>query len=485
MTEAQGDNSETGFELLGLPVVGEGEVLRAREPFELLASQFVEELRGGGRPSAEHYARRFPVHAGRIREVFPVLAMLEGARLSRESRAMRRNMPGSIPFSRLGQCELLREVGRGGMGVVFRARDLQSGHTVALKVLPWRASLAPEWVLRFEQEAETARQLHHPHIVPVFRWGQDSGYSFLVMQFIRGVGLDRVIEHLGASSGGVRPGQLCAESDADPAVAGEAGVSAVRGPESSGGLTLYPTSWHEFVRITLQAAQALRGAHQAGICHNDIKPGNLLLEPGGHVWVADFGLSQPMRGALSSGAAGLAAGSSAAGDAAAGQRGRALRAFALRGGSRSVSRLRSRSSLSGGVCGGTLRYMAPERFGGVSSAAADVYSLGATLYELSLQCALFAHDDGEVLRELILREAPVSPRDLCREYPVGLETIVLNCLQKRVEDRYGTADALLGDLLRLTHGGRIRSTRRSRISVWFGGVSGWMRGVSGSGEGSR
>jgi serine/threonine-protein kinase len=480
VTDALGDNSETGFQLLGLPVVGDGEVLRAREPFELLASQFVEELRGGGRPLVEQYARRFPVHAVRIREVFPVLAMLEGARLSRESRAMRRNMPGSFPFSRLGQCELLREVGRGGMGVVFRARDLQSGHTVALKVLPWRASLAPEWVLRFEQEAETARQLHHPHIVPVFRWGQDNGYSFLVMQFIRGVGLDRVIEFLGGSTGGVSPGKLFAASEADSAAAVQTVGSVSGGSECSGGLTLYPTSWDEFVRITLQAAQALRGAHQAGICHNDIKPGNLLLEPGGHVWVADFGLSQPMRGALSSGIGGVSAG------AAAGLREhRPLRSLALRSGLRGGVRGRSRSSISGGVCGGTLRYMAPERFTGVSSAAADVYSLGATLYELSLQCALFDHDDGEVLRELILREAPVSPRDLCREYPVGLETIVLNCLQKRVEDRYGTADALLGDLLRLTHGGRIRSTRRSRMSVWFGGLSGWMRGAGRAGEGSR
>lgn len=421
VSDSGSDESDSDFQLLGLPVSDEADLLRARVPFELLASQFVDELRSGSRPSVEHYARRFPPHAAKIREVFPVLAMLELARVNKESRAMRRNMPGTFPFSRLGQCELLQEIGRGGMGVVFRARDLNSSHIVALKVLPWRVSLAPEWVARFEREAETARSLHHPHIVPVFRWGQDSGYSFIVMQFIRGVGLDRVIESLGRS-----PSEVALES-------------LIPNTERSGqGLTLHSSAWQEFVRIGIQALQALRAAHGAGICHNDIKPGNLLLESGGHVWVADFGLSQPLRTGVSAGVRGL-----------------------------------ERS----GVFGGTLRYMAPERFRGVNSAGADLYSLGATLYELALQCAPFNNEDSEALREQILREAPLQPRDLCRDFPRGLETIILNCLQKDPQDRYQNADALLEDFLRFTHGRRIRSTRRSRVTVLFSGVSRWFRGM--------
>ena len=92
-------NDETGFQLLGLPATDDESAQRARAPFELLVSQFVEELRRGGKPSVERYARRFPPHADKIREVFPVLAMLETARLDRESRSIRRNMPGSFPFS--------------------------------------------------------------------------------------------------------------------------------------------------------------------------------------------------------------------------------------------------------------------------------------------------------------------------------------------------------------------------------------------------
>lgn len=420
-SEEHEDESHSDFQLLGLPVADEADSLRARVPFELLASQFVDELRAGGRPSVDHYARRFPPHASRIREVFPVLALLELARVNKESRAMRRNMPGSFPFSRLGQCELLQEIGRGGMGVVFRARDLSSNHIVALKVLPWRVSLAPEWVSRFEREAETARRLHHPHIVPVFRCGQDNGYSFIVMQFIRGVGLDRVIESLGRS-----PSEVALEG-------------LMPTPEGSGsGLSLHSTAWPEFVRIAIQAVQALRAAHAAGVCHNDIKPGNLLLEASGHVWIADFGLSQPLRNSVSDG-----------------------------------GRVMDRS----GVFGGTLRYMAPERFRGVNSAGADLYSLGATLYELALQCAPFDHENCESLREQILREPPLRPRDLCRDFPRGLELIILNCLQKDPQDRYQSADALLQDLLRFTHGRRIRSTRRSRVSVLLSRLSHWFRGL--------
>lgn len=451
MTAPPGDNSETDFQLLGLPTVGEHDALRARVPFELLASQFVEELRQGGRPSIERYARRFPPHAPRILDVFPMLAMLEGARVERESRALRRNMPGTFPFTRLGQCELLQEIGRGGMGVVFRARDQESGQIVALKVLPWPVSLAAAWVTRFEQEASLARQLQHPHIIPVFRWGQDNGYCFFVMQLIRGVGLDRVIAALGRTPGGVsveglirsgplgssetQPGQPSTKNlpQTAPATTGSHGP-----PQSP--WTLTATAFMNFARIGIQAAQALRAAHAAGICHNDIKPGNLLLDAGGHVWVADFGLSQPLRQET---------------------------AVALQqtGAQTSVS----------AMGGGTLRYMAPERFSGTQSAAADVYSLGATLYELSLQCVPFSDDNPVALRSRILSQPPLAPRDLCREFPRGLETIILNCLQKDPHDRYRSAEALLQDLLRFTHGQRIRSTRRMRFASLVRKLTGRFR----------
>ncbi len=196
MTDEPEGSEDTEFQLLGLPLQDESHRLRSREPFELLASQFVEEIRTGKKPSIELYARRYPPHAKQIREVFPVLAMLENARIEKESQSIRRHMPDRFPFNRLGNCELLKELGRGGMGVVFKGRDLDSGHLVAIKVLPWRTTIVPGWVERFEREARTAAQLRHRNIVPVFRYGQENGYCYFVMQLVRGVGLDKVIAAL-------------------------------------------------------------------------------------------------------------------------------------------------------------------------------------------------------------------------------------------------------------------------------------------------
>lgn len=421
------DPDDTDFHLLGIPSEDETHALRSRVPFELLATQFVEELRTGKGPSVDLYAKRYPPHAERIRDVFPVLAMLENARIDKEAQSIRRNMPDRFPFTRIGQCELLTELGRGGMGVVYQARDLQSGHVVAVKILPWRISIVPEWVQRFERESRTAGQLRHKNIVPVFRCGQENGYCYFVMQFVNGIGLDRVIARLQESHGvisvdeiqrdqtGRRPVTLTISDEDDGP------QSTVAADTSRRKLTR--TSWTNFAKVAIQATQALRAAHAAGILHNDIKPANLLLDAEGRVWVSDFGLSQP------------------------------IAAAGVKATDRTVA--------------GTLRYMAPERLMGQQSAACDIYSLGATLYELCLQRAAFDHPDREELIRMIMEDRPARPRDLCREIPRGLETIILNCLATHPTDRYASADALLTDLLKFSKGQSVSSTHRATFSPFF------------------
>ena len=421
------DPDDTDFHLLGIPSEDETHALRSRVPFELLATQFVEELRTGKGPSVDLYAKRYPPHAERIRDVFPVLAMLENARIDKEAQSIRRNMPDRFPFTRIGQCELLTELGRGGMGVVYQARDLQSGHVVAVKILPWRISIVPEWVQRFERESRTAGQLRHKNIVPVFRCGQENGYCYFVMQFVNGIGLDRVIARLQESHGvisvdeiqrdqtGRRPVTLTISDEDDGP------QSTVAADTSRRKLTR--TSWTNFAKVAIQATQALRAAHAAGILHNDIKPANLLLDAEGRVWVSDFGLSQP------------------------------IAAAGVKATDRTVA--------------GTLRYMAPERLMGQQSAACDIYSLGATLYELCLQRAAFDHPDREELIRMIMEDRPARPRDLYREIPRGLETIILNCLATHPTDRYASADALLTDLLKFSKGQSVSSTHRATFSAFF------------------
>lgn len=448
-------SEDTDFQLLGLPSEDEAHKLRSREPFELLASQFVEELRGGKKPSVELYARRYPPHAKQIREVFPVLAMLENARIEKESESIRRHMPDRFPFTRLGNCELVAELGRGGMGVVYKARDLDSGHLVAIKILPWRTSIVPGWVERFEREAKTAAQLRHRNIVPVFRYGQENGYCYFVMQLVRGVGLDKVIAALNRPEGIVYVDELQMPDDDMPrlrplGVDPESDVPSSKAPEHaprSRGIAgssdstdddskrrrLTRTSWSNFAKVGLQAVQALNVAHKAGIMHNDIKPGNLLLDAEGRVWVSDFGLSQQLEPT--------------------GLETNAARAARSMNPDRSIA--------------GTLKYMSPERLMGKQTAACDLYSLGATLYELCLQRSAFEHPDREELTRMILEDEPPAPHTICREIPRGLETIIQNAMAKHPSDRYATAEQMQADILKFSRGQRIASTYRNSISGFF------------------
>ena len=148
-----------------------------------------------------------------------------------------------------------------------------------------------------------------------------------------------------------------------------------------------------------------------------------MLDAEGRVWVTDFGLSQPIA-------------------------------------ERPPKELERAIS-------GTLRYMAPERLLGQQNANADLYSMGATLYELCLQRAAFEHPDRDELMRIIMEERPVRPRDINRDIPRGLETIILNCLEKHPSDRYPTAGALLTDLLRHARGQSVSSTSRRSFSGFF------------------
>jgi len=164
---------------------------------------------------------------------------------------------------RLGDYRLLRELGRGGMGVVYEAEQLSLRRRVALKVLAISSQSNPLHVERFRREAKAAASLHHMNIVPVFEVGQEAGYRFYAMQLVAGQGLDRVIAQL-------RQG----------------------GPGLPGPLANPRTRFQEVARLGLQVAEALAYAHSRGILHRDIKPSNLLLDPDGTLWVTDFGLAK-------------------------------------------------------------------------------------------------------------------------------------------------------------------------------------------------
>ena len=170
------------------------------------------------------------------------------------------SISGSLPLVSLGEFRLLREVGRGGMGVVYEADQLPLGRRVALKVLPSTASLDPRHLQRFQLEAQAAAILHHEHIVPVYGIGFDQGVHYYAMQFIDGRSLTELIRAL--------------RQEPSPADS---------------------RHWRAVAQFGMQAAEALEHAHELGVIHRDIKPSNLLIDDRGHLWVTDFGLARVLQ----------------------------------------------------------------------------------------------------------------------------------------------------------------------------------------------
>jgi serine/threonine protein kinase len=170
-----------------------------RNPVDVIADEFAARCRKGETPSISEYAQRFPEHAQQIRELFPSVALLEqlGSRADGADSNPRTRSQGSLPpHHRIGDFEVLREIGRGGMGVVYEAVQQSLHRRVALKVLNTVCVHSDNQAKRFEREARAAAQLHHTNIVPVFGVGDQDGLRYYVMQRIDGLGLDAVILEL-------------------------------------------------------------------------------------------------------------------------------------------------------------------------------------------------------------------------------------------------------------------------------------------------
>jgi WD40 repeat protein/serine/threonine protein kinase len=420
------------------------------DPFGAIADEFVEAVRQGKRPSVEEFARRYPEHADQIREILPALALMEGVK-SADATPSQRRPAAAPPLQQLGDYEILREVGRGGMGVVYEARQLSLGRHVAIKVLPPHALLDPRQLGRFQREARAAARLHHTNIVPVFGVGEQDGLHYYVMQFIPGLGLDMVLDelrHLRPPRGKPAPTLSDAPArttDATPDVsAAHVARGLLTGHHTASGARLPPGDaphwpdlsatihlpgqtepsalsesgnhyWGSVARVGMQVADALAHAASQGVLHRDIKPSNLLLDDTGNVWVTDFGLAK-------------------------------------------ADTDTDNLTHTGDVIG-TLRYMAPERFNGQGDLRSDIYSLGLTLYELLTLRPAFDETDRHKLVKQVLHDDPVRPRKLNRGVPRDLETVVLKAIARDPAHRYQTPADMADDLKRFVEDRPVRARR--------------------------
>jgi len=275
----------------------------------------------------------------------------------------------------LGDYELLEEIGRGGQGVVFRARQKSLNRNVALKVIGLGQWATPAHLKRFRLEAEAAASLDHPYIVPIYEVGEQDGQCYFSMKFIEGGQLDEVVKHT-------------------------------------------PISIRQAAELMAKVARTVHYAHEHGILHRDIKPGNILLDAKGETHLTDFGLARLVESESTV--------------------------------TRTLEVL------------GTPSYMAPEQAAGDNAKltrATDVYGLGAVLYQLLTGHPPFAGGTTYETIKLLLETEPRQPRLWNPKIDRDLSTICLKCLGKDPQRRYSSALALAEDLERWLKHEPIRARR--------------------------
>ena len=333
----------------------------------------------------------------------------------------------------LGDFRIVRELGRGGMGIVYEAEQLSLNRRVALKILPTAAVLDPRTLQRFKNEAQAAAALDHPHIVDVYGIGSERCVHYYAMRLIDGCTLAEVIADIGNREQGT--GNREGEAPPEPSPANPKSKFQNRKSASTAPLALLSTvrtaNKSAFFRMVaelgIHVADGLHHAHEQGVVHRDIKPSNLMLDGQGKVWITDFGLAQ----------------------------------------------IETSPGLTHtGDLLGTLRYMSPEQT--LANRApidhrSDIYSLGATLYELLTLQPVFGESNRSALLQQIALRDPTPPRKLNPQIPADLETILLKMLEKDPRSRYASAADLAAELTRFVENKPITARRpslRQRLAKW-------------------
>ena len=398
--------------------------------------EFAELVQQGGAPSVEEFSKRYPEIATILTQILPAIGAMKNAQSMKpeDSPASAIEAPQFVDGT-VGDFRLVKEIGRGGMGVVYEAWQISLKRRVALKILPFAAALDSKRLERFKNEAQAAAQLHHANIVPVYAVGCERGVWYYAMQIIEGETVAEVISQL---RGDLDPSPYVSTQIDDPSSQQNSNsVSKSRwtpkpARETVANAAATTHSSHRdssyielVVHIAIQVAEALEHAHSLDIVHRDVKPGNLIIDQRGRVWVTDFGLAR--------------------------------------------FREDDRLTRTGDILG-TLAYMSPEQASGMHGAVdhrTDIYSLGATLYELLTLQPPFVNVDPKTLRSTISSEEPKAPRRLNKKIPVDLETIVLKAISREPQLRYQSAQEVADDLRRFQDNRPVLARRPGFLELSF------------------
>ena len=350
-----------------------------------LVAECIDRIQAGERDGVETICERHPTFATAIRQR---LSELERAGLLDEP-ARRTSIP-----KQLGEFVLGPRIGGGGMGVVYRADDTRLGRRVALKVVRPELAILDSAVARFRREVEAVASLQHPGIVPVLSVGEADGLPYFAMELVEGCSLAEVLRELHDRAPATLSG----------AVLGEV-VRQLRGTTSGehDSSQSFTGTWVQTcLRLVRDVARALNHAHHRKIVHRDIKPSNVMVTEAARVMLVDFGLAQLER---------------------------------------DEKLTRTGSML------GSLGYMSPEQVRGEAlDERTDVYSLGATLYELLTLREPFAGSSQALIAKRILEEQPLAPRSINPAIPRDAEIVCQKAMEKRLDDRYQSVADFARDL---------------------------------------
>ena len=362
---------------------------------------------------------------------------------------------------RLGDFRIVREIGRGGMGMIYEAVQEPLARRVAVKTIRsdyGRASLDAE--ARFLREQAVLARLHHTHIVPIHAAGRDGPLRYYAMDFIRGVSLNhliRSVREVGSSRTGEETPTL-----GETAKGGAPAAGATHQAPNDQACDRPAVGWahrlrlsgkylHSVARVIEDAAVALQHAHDAGICHRDVKPSNLMVDDKEHCWVLDFGLAGVLPGPV--GAETFAHPDEFCPDP---------------------------LSRADGVKG-TPQYMAPEQFEGRADERSDVWGLGVTLYELLTLRPAFSGANLKAIDAKVRRVDPTPIEDLVANVPPDLAAICRKAMRKDPGERYESARELAADLRRWRNNEPTRARPARvvrRVALWSRRNPGWAIAIA-------
>lgn len=447
--------------------------------FDSLALEYAQLVRRGENPDINKFARRNEKLASQVLRLFPVLELMEqsgvsnvwseAALLEAEQQHQKLGSEKWTAPEKLGDFRLIKQIGRGGMGIVYEAQQESLGRRVAIKILPSSAQFDERRMERFATEAKASAMLHHTNIVPIFGIGREEGLSFIVMQLIHGQPLNRVLQDISRvrelsskklddvvsnfpnreivrsmfgepmslshstfkTGSDSSPSQSIVSTTDKRLAATTNSLTGSGSARSLAGFTVESSSllqtgsgealgihvrnyFRNVARVGVKVSEALDHAHNRGILHRDIKPSNLLLDEQGAVWVTDFGLAKYFD-------------------------------------SPDLTRT--------GEVVGTLRYMSPEQLDGNASTSSDIFGLGLTLYEMLTLQPAYPGIDKKRLLERVSEANPVNPRSIDSRIPRDLETVVMKCIHSEPSKRYASATDVSNDLTRFLEGQPILARR--------------------------